>query len=257
MAYVLENIEEANRLRYQQGINAYNIAEEFESLRINDKSIVLDAGCGEGALTRYFLDQNTKARIEGVDFSEVRVMQAAKSINNHRATFFQSSLESIQKEDSYYDYIACRYVYEHLQNPQAVSSELYRVSKKGATVCICDFDNIFTGFHTTNHKFNQTLSVLQNKLGIDFNVGRKIPAFLTQSGFTVKDVKLSTHLLTGKQLEMEKENYIKRFNQMSDVFKVALGGTTESKRFFNTFIDMMDSAGSVFYMNKFVVTAIK
>lgn len=257
MAYALESLEEARRLRQQQNISAYSIEDEFGSFVIKKGSTVLDAGCGEGAVSRFLSQRHSTVNFDARDFSEIRVQQAKTDNQEERINFDVANLESINADNNYYDAIVSRYVFEHLRDPSVVAKELYRVTKSGGSACICDFDNLFIGLYTKDQAFNAKLESLEHRVGVDLTIGRKIPAILSQAGFAIDHVEVTAHCLTGMDLELEADNYRQRFSQMNTTFVEIFGSQEKANDFFDEYINLMMEPSSVYFMNKFVVTASK
>jgi len=86
------------------------------SKNIKFGSKVLDAGAGPCPYKKFF----THCNYEATDF-----------IDKHNILDFVCSLDNIPKEDNTYDAILCTDVLEHVEYPQKVINEFYRVLKKG------------------------------------------------------------------------------------------------------------------------------
>ena len=57
MAYALEHQNESTRLSMQTEISAYSIRDELDLLSLGGVNTVLDAGCGNGIVSRYLSDR--------------------------------------------------------------------------------------------------------------------------------------------------------------------------------------------------------
>ncbi len=93
----------------------------FVSKKIRKGSIVLDAGAGSCPYKKYF----SHTIYESTDFED-----AFDKSSNSKHNFI-CSLEDIPKPDNYYDAIINTQVLEHVENPQKVINEFYRVLKFG------------------------------------------------------------------------------------------------------------------------------
>ncbi len=257
VSYKLESAEEAKRLQEQEKMEAYSIAQEFGGFQLPEQSVLLDAGCGEGALSRFFRGNYPSLTIEACDLSEIRLKQAQETNAQHDINFFHSNLETIAKDSNLYDAIVCRYVFEHLQDPLKVAREFARVLRPGGKAWICDLDNLFIGFHTVDDEFNSVLQRVSTKVGVDLYMGRKIPAILRKAGFKIQNTQMYCHQFSGEGLEQEKKNYLRRFSQMETTFKRALRGIMEFEEFRDRYITLMDDNGSNMFLSKFVVEAVK
>lgn len=258
MTYALENESEAERLRLQESIEVYSLDHEFSDFATFPYGKMLDAGCGEGAVSRFFSQADSSLSIEGIDFSDIRIKQAKNYSQDFKNINFTAGyLEKLNFDNNSFDFIVSRYVYEHLNDPFSVSKELHRVIKPGGTIRICDFDNILSGFHTCNEEFNQTLKSIENKIGVDLNIGRKIPTLLGRAGFNVTHIRVSAHYFFGEELEKEAANYKRRFEQMMPLLSSALGDERSARKFVSDYVNFLTHKDSVYFMNKFVVDAVK
>lgn len=94
---------------------------------------VLDLGCGLGRFFPYLKG----SEITGLDFTQ-KVLDQAKADNADLNPTI--TLQDIAKngldcyQDESFDFIFCGEVIEHMENPQALIDEMYRVVKKGGLV---------------------------------------------------------------------------------------------------------------------------
>ncbi|HLD51401.1 hypothetical protein A3K34_00150 [candidate division WWE3 bacterium RIFOXYC1_FULL_40_10] len=106
------------------------ITNKFAELVPQD-SVVLDAGCGNG---NYVIDEN-RERIKwavGVD-----VMQESVVKNICLDEIKITNLETLPFENSSFDAVVSLWVFEHLERPQKVVSEIHRVLKPGGYFFMC------------------------------------------------------------------------------------------------------------------------
>jgi len=249
MAYILENVKEAERLELQKKIQAYSIEEELKEVDLNYKNI-LDAGCGGGDVSHYLIANSINSKISGCDFSDIRVAHAKKK--NPSGSFFKSSLEDIEAEDNSFDLIVCRYVFEYLPDPTKVLKEFKRVCKPGGEIIVIDIDGVFKNFHTSNLEFNNDLNHLVAQLKVDLDAGRKISSFFHLAGISQFDCSMSSFHFKGEELELEKENSEMRLNAIEPELLKAFG-EKKSKEFSRNYLLLLEHRASVMFFNKFIV----
>lgn len=258
MKYVMEHVEEADRLEDQATQETYDLKQEFRLLNIQQGDLVLDAGCGTGLVSRFL--SNKGAQMEACDQSEIRLQQAkqlAMKNNCHSIHFFHSQLEKIQaKPNNYYDKIVSRFVIEHVQNPLTVLSELYRVTKPKGEAYIVDLDGIVFNLFTENSVLNDYLEQLKTTIPVDLFIGRKLPHLLQKAGFT--DIKWEIDIMNfqGEELKREKENYRERF-KFSFSTIAAILGEKNAHDFVNLYLSELDNPTNTLFYNKFIVRGIK
>ncbi len=198
MTYILEDQKEFQRLEKQSTPKDYSLESELEYLVVDDNKTLLDAGCGSGVLLRYLREhyRNRNLTLVGCDQSELRLQQAKKVCGKHDIKFQQTELHNISFQESTFDIVTCRYVYEYFTDPFHVSNEFFRILKSNGVLYLIDLDGIFFNFFTSNKILNNDLEFLHKKIGIDLFVGRKLPIFLKMSGFKNINWKITTHTST-------------------------------------------------------------
>lgn len=91
------------------------------SKKIKKDSKVLDAGAGPCPYKKFF----SYCKYESTDFKD-----------DHNILSFVCSLDKIPKKSNLYDAIVCTEVLEHVEYPQKVINEFYRILKKGGKLFI-------------------------------------------------------------------------------------------------------------------------
>jgi len=94
------------------------------SLSVKEKEIILDAGAGKCPYRKYFLHANYQA----TDFENV-----FNASDDYEYDFI-CSLDNIPKENNLYDVILNTQVLEHVEYPQKVINEFYRILKPGGRI---------------------------------------------------------------------------------------------------------------------------
>jgi ubiquinone/menaquinone biosynthesis C-methylase UbiE len=252
MSYILENEAEADRLELQKEIKAYSIADELIGLSLNNK-VILDAGCGGGDVSQYLIENSVGSKIVGCDQSDIRVAHAKKK--NPTGEFFSSPLEKIEAMDNSFDLVVCRYVFEYLKNPIQVLKEFQRVTIEGGEIIVIDIDGVFKNLFTANPIFNQQLEKVVSEVDVDLNAGRKIASFFHQAELTVNKVEMSSFLLKGEELALEKKNSEMRLLTIRPVLEKILG-ISESNSFIQNYLSLMTNSSSTMFFNKFIVKGI-
>lgn len=95
----------------------------------NRKIKLLDTGCGDGTLLRYFVNfENFETY--GLDYNLLRLLRAQKLVDNKAHFVIGSLLEQCHKSDCF-DIIVLNHVLEHIENDRQVLMNLNRILKPG------------------------------------------------------------------------------------------------------------------------------
>ncbi|PLS02768.1 class I SAM-dependent methyltransferase [Neobacillus cucumis] len=99
--------------------------------KINNQSVILDAGCGTGQTAAY-LYQQYGAKVFGLEINPIMVEKAKKRFQTLQLpiSLIQGSIEEIPFADETFDFILSESVLAFVNKPKALK-EFYRVLKKG------------------------------------------------------------------------------------------------------------------------------
>ncbi len=96
---------------------------------------MLDAGCGEGFVTRYLAQQNPALRLTGVDLSREAIAYAQEHFGE-LARFRTGSLYKLPFSDNSFDTVLCSEVLEHLDDTRRAVNELKRVARRYVLITV-------------------------------------------------------------------------------------------------------------------------
>lgn len=97
---------------------------------------VLDAGCGEGYMSRLLAERG--ARAAGVDVSDslIEYARTHEDANRLGLSYTVASLEDLPYEDDSYDVIVCNHVLSDVSDPAVALRELGRVLRPTGVLCL-------------------------------------------------------------------------------------------------------------------------
>lgn len=96
---------------------------------------VLDAGCGEGYLSRTLASMG--ADVTGVDAAQGLVDAASAHPSRPENTrFLRASVEDLPLEDDAFDLVLCNHLFSHLQDPTRAIGEFGRVIRSGGRLIL-------------------------------------------------------------------------------------------------------------------------
>ena len=124
---------------------------------------IIDIGCGNGELTREFINNN---RITFLDISEKMLELARMNISEehlNRASFVNSDILSL-KTDKTYDLVVCIGVVAHVENISGLLNKLKELVTDGGIILLQ-----YTASEKLISKFNQLRNGLFSKTRADYN----------------------------------------------------------------------------------------
>jgi ubiquinone/menaquinone biosynthesis C-methylase UbiE len=162
----------------------------IEFLELEETSFVLEVGSGLGILAQEVARVVTKGEVYGVEYSPEQLGQAKVSVPNLR--LMQGDAHQLEFEDGRFDVVYCRYVLEHVAHPAQVLREMRRVLKPGGRVFVQENNILVNVFYPECPRFDavwRQFAVLQEKLGGDALIGKKLLPLLKEAGF--EEIRLS------------------------------------------------------------------
>lgn len=103
---------------------------------IDNKSSVLDVGCGTGFLARFFAESGRDVKVTGIECEEdfVRYGRSTAEENGLDISFVCGDALAMPFEDAAFDAVASHTFLTSVCNPKAALKEMIRVCKEGGTV---------------------------------------------------------------------------------------------------------------------------
>jgi SAM-dependent methyltransferase len=120
-------------LTYKSSNNDYTkkfCKQIIKKYKISKGSKILDIGCGNGIITRTFQEL-------GMDCKGIDISDSSSSLLGENFKKFNLAKKDYPYSNGEFDYIFSKSVIEHLQNPEILIDEAYRVLKPGGTfICM-------------------------------------------------------------------------------------------------------------------------
>jgi SAM-dependent methyltransferase len=156
---------------------------------LDEKTHVLDCGCGPGTITLGIARRVSPSEVVGVDFGQSQIDRATAAAFDQRVAnvrFQVADCYSLPFRDSTFDRIFIHALMEHLADPLRALREMYRVMKPGGIIGLCSPD--WGGFILSPPSPNlaralEAYTSLQTKNGGDTTAGRRLGVHLTEVGF--------------------------------------------------------------------------
>lgn len=167
----------------------------LDYINLNDRSYILDLGCGTGKLFQRLAAQFPTLSGVGLDLSENMVKQAKlRNQFPERITFKQGNAENLPFEDNTFDGVFNTISFLHYPNPQQVFNQVSLVLKKEGYFYLADY---------TKSEACNTKPIPFSPGGITFYSPHKREEFAHNSGLICQG---HYYLLAGVLLSVFKKN---------------------------------------------------
>lgn len=154
-------------------------------LQLNGDEKIIDIGSGMGELAYEIGCTYPKVNIVGVELSEEQLEKAPKDLSN--IEFKKGDARSLPAPDESFNVAYMRYLLEHVNNPLQALLEAKRVLKKDGKLYLQENNILCMQFFPSCVLFMNVwkkFSILQEKLGGDALIGKKLYSLAKQAGFS-------------------------------------------------------------------------
>jgi len=228
--YLMESKRENERLKVKTDFSSTReqlIQSGFHKLRNGAK--IVDAGCGVGMVSKVMCKLLKKGlqktTLHLIDYSSSRITEARKILihsKNYNFVFHSCDLAQVPLLDGEIDFIFCRFVFEYLNNQEAVFKELLRILKPGGKLVIGDLDHNCLNHYplptSLESQFKTITDLLEKEKMFDFYAGRKIYFYFHKWGLKNITVRLSSHhLFYGKLKKRDFYNWHLKLDQIGQI----------------------------------------
>ncbi|MFM7202910.1 MAG: class I SAM-dependent methyltransferase [Myxococcota bacterium] len=227
MSYLMESKGEAQRLLIKGDEPTTRHQLLLTGLKPGMRAV--DAGGGAGFVSRIMADIVTASgEVLLVDQSDERLQVAREyTAPFTHVSFVQGPLEQIPLPADSVDYVFCRFVFEYLQNPEAVFAELVRIVRPGGKIVVGDLDyNVMTHYPLPDGieaQLHEALGQLARKKLFDPFAGRKLYHYFYQSNCQHIQVHfLPHHLFYGEVAEKDLFNFDMKVKQIEQLSKAGV-----------------------------------
>lgn len=158
---------------------------------------VLDAGCGNGAVTAELSAALPGTRVVGLDAHPAlldRARARGRAADAAEPELFKGDIGRTPFADGEFDLVLSRYVFQHLQEPVAAARELRRILRPGGHLAVIDVDAGLWGIAEPDmsgqsQEAYRALGAAQHAQGGDRLIARRLPRVLRDAGYTDVSVR--------------------------------------------------------------------
>lgn len=257
--YILENKEENDRLERQAKLRNYSLENEMRHFHLKGDERVLDAGCGNALMGKYFQKAFPRIKYTGADISAARIADAKlgspdsfsfEVMNLHEA-------KDVAKVKGKVDVIFNRYVMHHIRQHDVVLKNFFDALDSGGRVCLIDIDGLFVNLGTANAHLRDCIDRIAANFGGTLTVGRTLPALMRGAGFTDIKWAMEPMVFQGQDRADEVEQFKDRLEFSRPVMADILGGELAFQRFAKDYLAELSKEDTAMFYNKFMVEGRK
>ncbi|EKD41725.1 MAG: Methyltransferase [uncultured bacterium] len=201
-----ENSIELQRLKLQAEIAKPLETQIFIDHGLRPGMNALDIGCGPGFITKMISELVAPGQTTGIELNDLLLDYATHSVSasaHPHLNFKKGNIYDLPTADDSFDFVYCRFLFQHLEHPAKALKEIHRVLKPGGRALILDVDDAWLCIYPPNEIYEKILKLqqeYQKSMGGDRFIGRKIPHFMINAGFDQSQTTIAT--LTSQQLGM-------------------------------------------------------
>ena len=203
--------EDAERLRLLDQLYAPATEELLDGLALRADSQVADIGCGGAFMCARFSVRFASGVVTGVDANSQQIEIARAYVHQRKLDnvgFVTASAYETGLPTGAFDLVFCRALLCHLQHPIEALAEMRRLLKPGGTLLCEDLDAPVVTTDPVMRPLAEFDVRIGKALGIDFNIGPKLPKLFQAVGIAGPQIKFFQPVfLTGKQKRFVEYTY--------------------------------------------------
>lgn len=257
--YFMDDPREAKRLDAKVDPEQF-IADFLSPVLLQESQMIVDVGCGAGAIIGTLANKFRSKTFLGVDISGARISEARKKVDGlENITFHESSIYEIPLPDSSVDVVYTRFLLEYLKEPIRAIQELRRIVKPGGKIVLQDLDGqLLFQYPYQVPEINQVFEVLNNTTGFDPFIGRKLYYYSRQAGLELNHLDVRPyHLFAGKIDEFNFQLWDMKFEIAMPQFAEALGSYPEAQKLKDKFMGFLLDEDTLLYSSLFTLYLTK
>jgi len=174
-------------------LNTLTNRQFVDYLEIDTGESVLEVGSGLGILANFVAGTHPDASITGIEISDELIDRAIADFSETvNLRFAKADAHSLDLLDNSFEIVYCRYLLEHVMDPEVVLGEIFRVLKPGGKIFIQENNILINVFYPDCPTFDilwKKFADVQTELGGDALIGKKLFSLLKTGGFD--DIALS------------------------------------------------------------------
>ncbi len=170
------------------------LADYLDRMAIDDRTDVLDLGCGTGIVARAIAGRpGFRGTVLGIDRSPHLVQAAARlaaeTALGDRVRFVVGDAQQLDRPTGSVDAVVAHTLFSHLEDPGRTLAEMRHVLRSGGTIGLFDGDYASLTFELADpERSRQMDEAVVGSLMTNPRILRQLPRLLRQAGFTLDAV---------------------------------------------------------------------
>lgn len=177
--------------KYDQRWSTYIDASVRETIRrivVPADAVVLDVGCGTGALLKALSQAQPGLKLHGADPTPAMLAVAAKRLDD-KASLHQAYAEALPFSDAFFDLVVSTSAFHFFRDPLKALAEMHRVLRPGGRIIVTDWCHDFFACRVCERVLRLTDRAHHRTYG-----SSECAALLTTAGFV--DVNLERYKIS-------------------------------------------------------------
>lgn len=196
------SMDEINRLKYQAKVTFEKEYDIFKLLGVQDGMSILEVGSGPGYISELLIEAFPNSELTCVEVNDDLVSIAKKNLNEKNIEIINESILECSLPENSFDIVYARLVFMHIPNTQKALEVIFRLLKLGGILIVSEAEDQFNIIEPDTDPPYQKLMAISQQIqmqdGGDRTISRKLPRFMTKTGFI--DIKLNC-VLVHSQIE--------------------------------------------------------
>ncbi len=162
----------------------------LEFLAVESGWRVLEVGSGLGILAAAVADYAPDVHVTALERSPEQIAAATR---HPRVTYLEGDAHRLPLAEGSFDLVYCRYLLEHVGQPERVVQEMRRVTRTGGRLAVMENDTSLVRFDPPCPAFQAVWAAFaryQWQLGGDAFIGRRLFRLLQSAGWTRIELSL-------------------------------------------------------------------
>lgn len=185
--------------------NSWNNLSELQSF-LKDKKQILDAGCGNGRVTKLLRDNSsTTTKVVGIDLVAHKVAEENLK-NDDNVFFYEKDLLNDLSDLGFFDFIYSQEVLHHTKNPKQAFNNLVKILAPNGTIAIYVYKKKAPIREYTDDYIRD---IIKN---YSYDEAMKVSDDITKLGKILSELNINLDIPEIKELGIQAGNYtIQRF----------------------------------------------